>query len=87
MRIGTQALSRQRLVAAISAVCVLTLSAERALGANWPERVGTAVVRAGEVTRGRLPLIEYADGTDVEAPVIVIAGKQRGPVGWLISTA
>lgn len=69
--------------------CLLALSpktgapAERS--ATWPDRVGTAEVRAGEVTRGRLPLIEYADGSDVEAPVIVVAGKERGPVAWLIS--
>ena len=34
---------------------------------------------------GGLPLIEYADGSDLEAPVIVVAGKERGPVAWLIS--
>jgi uncharacterized protein len=56
-----------------------------AWGATWPERVGTAEVRPGEVTRGKLPLIEYADGSDVEAPVIVVAGKTHGPVAWLIS--
>ena len=56
-----------------------------AWGATWPERVGTAEVRPGEVTRGKLPLIEYADGSDVEAPVIVVAGKTRGSVAWLIS--
>ena len=85
MSSSPQALSRRTLALAISAVCVLAFSAARALGATWPERVGTAEVRAGEVTRGRLPLIEYADGSDVEAPVIVIAGKQPGPVAWLIS--
>ncbi len=58
--------------------CLLAFSANRALGAAWPERVGTAEVRPGEVTRGRLPLIEYADGSDVEAPVIVIAGRTAG---------
>ena len=56
-----------------------------AWGATWPDRVGTAEVRPGEVTRGKLPLIEYADGSDVEAPVIVVAGKTHGPVAWLIS--
>ena len=56
-----------------------------AWGATWPDRVGTAEVRPGEITRGRLPLIEYADGSDVEAPVIVVAGKTPGPVAWLIS--
>lgn len=56
-----------------------------ASAATWPDRVGTAEVRPGEVTRGRLPLIEYADGSDVEAPVIVVAGKSPGPVAWLIS--
>jgi predicted deacylase len=58
---------------------------EPASGAPWPDRVGTAEVRAGELTRGRLPLIEYADGSDVEAPVIVVAGKSPGPVAWLIA--
>ena len=64
---------------------ILSLWANGARGATWPDRVGTAEVRPGEVTRGRLPLIEYADGSDVEAPVIVVAGKERGPVAWLIS--
>jgi hypothetical protein len=45
--------------------CLLAFSVNQALGATWPERVGTAEVRPGEVTRGRLPLIEYADGSDV----------------------
>ncbi len=56
-----------------------------AAAASWPDRVGTAEVRPGEVTRGRLPLIEYADGSQVAAPVIVIAGRERGPVAWLIA--
>ncbi len=56
-----------------------------ASAATWPERVGTAEVRPGEVTRGRLPLLEYADGTEVAAPVIVVAGKTPGPVAWLIA--
>jgi predicted deacylase len=56
------------------------------MGATWPDRVGTAEVRPGGVTRGRLSLIEYADGSDVAAPVIVVAGKERrGPVIWLVS--
>ncbi len=58
---------------------------DSAWSATWPDRVGTAEVRPGEMTRGTLPLIEYADGSDVEAPVIVVAGKTRGPVAWLIS--
>ena len=58
---------------------------DAAWSATWPDRVGTAEVRPGEVTRGKLPLIEYADGSDVEAPVIVVTGKKRGPVAWLIS--
>jgi len=76
-----------RKLAISASVCWLLAfsAADYARGATWPERVGTAEVRPGEVTRGRLPLIEYADGSDVEAPVIVIAGKRRGPVAWLIS--
>jgi predicted deacylase len=65
--------------------CLFAFPADQAQGATWPDRVGTAEVRPGEVTRGRLPLIEYADGSDVEAPVIVIAGKQPGPVAWLLA--
>jgi len=72
-------------LAIATSCCLLALSANQARGATWPDRVGTADVRPGEVTRGRLPLIEYADGSDVEAPVIVVAGKKRGPVAWLIS--
>lgn len=58
---------------------------DAAWSATWPDRVGTAEVRPGEMTRGKLALIEYADGSDVEAPVIVVAGKTHGPVAWLIS--
>ncbi|MBM3855411.1 MAG: hypothetical protein FJ399_20030, partial [Verrucomicrobia bacterium] len=61
------------------------LSVEPAGAATWPERVGTAEVRPGEATRGRLPLLEYADGTEVAAPVIVVAGRTPGPVAWLIA--
>jgi len=61
-------------------LCVPIVSA-----ATWPEQVGTAVVRAGEVTRGRLFLLERADGSRVEAPVIVAAGRKTGPVAWLIA--
>ncbi len=71
------------LVAVVAVACVSL--AGPALGATWPERVGTAEVRPGEVTRGRLPLMEYADGSEVAAPVIVVAGKTPGPVAWLIS--
>jgi predicted deacylase len=74
-----------RRFAVLASGCLLTAACGFAWGATWPERVGTAEVRPGEVTRGRLPLIEYADGSDVEAPVIVIAGKERGPIAWLIS--
>ena len=72
-------------LAIASSFLLLVFSADRAQGATWPDRVGTAEVRPGEVTRGRLPLIEYADGSDVEAPVIVVAGKEPGPVAWLLS--
>lgn len=78
------AVSLPRLVSAVSC-CLLAFSVNQALGATWPKRVGTAEVRPGEVTRGRLTLIEYADGSDVEAPVIVIAGNRHGPVVWLMS--
>ena len=77
-------ISHAKLVSAVSC-CLFAFSVTQALGATWPERVGTAEVRPGEVTRGKLPLIEYADGSDVEAPVIVIAGKKHGPVVWLMS--
>ena len=77
----------------LSAICprvpalalIAALAAPSAWGATWPERVGTAEVHRGEVTRGRLPLLEYADGSDVEAPVIVVAGKEPGPVAWLLA--
>jgi uncharacterized protein len=64
---------------------LLVFAAQPAIAAKWPERIGSAEVRAGEVTRGKLPLLEYADGTSVDAPVIVVAGRQRGPVVWLLS--
>lgn len=64
---------------------LLTLGATSSEAAPWPTRVGTAEVRPGEITRGKLALIEYADGSDVEAPVIVAAGKNPGPVAWLLS--
>ena len=72
---------------AIACLVVMTFGANPAAAATWPERVGTADVHAGTVTRGKLPLIEYADGTSVDAPVIVVAGKQPGPVVWLLSCA
>ena len=64
---------------------LLVFAAQPAIAAKWPERIGSAEVRSGAVTRGKLPLIEYADGTSVDAPVIVVAGKQPGPVVWLLS--
>ena len=64
---------------------LLAFAAQPAIAAKWPERIGSAEVRAGEVTRGKLPLIEYADGSSVDAPVIVVAGVQPGPVVWLLS--
>ena len=72
-------------LAIVTLACLAALASTPAWCATWPDRVGTAEVRPGEVTRGRLPLLEYADGSDVEAPVIVIAGKEPGPVAWLIS--
>jgi len=79
-------LGYRKLAMTASACCLIAVSPNPARGATWPDRVGTAEVRPGEVTRGRLPLIEYADGSDVEAPVIVVAGKERrGPVTWLLS--
>jgi len=70
----------------VSAAIVMTLaSVAAASGATWPDHVGTAAVQPGKVTRGRLPLLESADGSRVEAPVIVAAGAERGPVAWLIA--
>ena len=83
-RRNTPTLSLASLTIAV-ACCLLASLAERAWSASWPDRVGTAEVRPGEVTRGKLSLIEYADGSDVEAPVIVIAGKKKGPVAWLLA--
>jgi len=71
---------------AASTSCFLAFAPGAVRGATWPERVGTAEVRPGEATRGRLPLLEYADGSAVEAPVMVFAGKERrGPVAWLLA--
>jgi len=64
---------------------IWTSVASGAFGAEWPARVGSAEVKQGQISRGRLPLIEYADGSDVEAPVIVVAGREKGPVAWLIA--
>lgn len=69
----------------IAAVALSALGFASAYPAVWPERVGTADVRPGAMTRGKIPLLEYADGSPVEAPVTVIAGKERGPVAWLIA--
>ncbi len=76
-----------RLPLAAGVSCLLALlPVATARGATWPDRVGTAEVRPGEVTRGKLPLVEYADGTKVEAPVVVAAGRERrGPVAWLLA--
>lgn len=63
----------------------MLLAAGPARAASWPDRIGTADVRRGEVTRGRLPLLQYADGSEVAAPVIVIAGKEAGPIAWLMA--
>ncbi|HXV37726.1 MAG TPA: succinylglutamate desuccinylase/aspartoacylase family protein [Myxococcota bacterium] len=68
-----------------AAALMLVTSIPTASAAVWPDRVGTAAVRAGEVTRGRLPLLELADGSPVEAPVIVAAGRERGPIAWLLA--
>ena len=81
----TKSRQASRSKAAFAAQCLLLLLAPQAHAATWPDSVGTAEVRPGEMTRGRLPLIEYADGTDVEAPVIIVAGKHPGPVVWLLS--
>jgi predicted deacylase len=62
-----------------------SLSASAAGAAEWPSSVGTAPVRAGEKTRGAIPLLEYADGSPVEAQVAVVAGRERGPVVWLLA--
>lgn len=64
---------------------VLAAAPGGAQAASWPEKVGTAEVRAGALTRGSIPLIEYADSSPVAAPVIVVAGRERGPVAWLIA--
>jgi predicted deacylase len=86
VRSAPHGLALRTLVKAATTCCFTSFAAVSATAATWPDRVGTAEVRPGEVTRGRLRLIEYADGSDVEAPVIVVAGKERrGPVAWLIS--
>lgn len=70
----------------VAAFCIAPLLLAGAVSAaSWPERVGTADVRRGEMTRGRLPLLQYADGSEVAAPVIVIAGKEAGPIVWIIA--
>jgi predicted deacylase len=68
-----------------AAAPLVTALTSPAAAAQWPERVGTAAVRAGEITRGVIPLLEYADGSPVEAQVAVVAGRERGPVAWLLA--
>jgi uncharacterized protein len=85
MRTTTYSVPGTPLLAA-SLACLLVLPVAAARSATWPDRVGTAEVRPGEVTRGRLPLVEYADGTKVEAPVVVAAGRERrGPVAFFLA--
>src|SRR5262245_48469231 len=86
MRKTTSSVSRTLLPLIAFTSCLLVNPASSLRGATWPDRVGTAEVRPGEVTRGRLPLVEYADGTPVEAPVVVAAGRERrGPVAFLLA--
>ncbi len=73
------------MIRAAAAAMILAGAAGPVQAASWPERVGSAEVRPGAVTRGTIPLLEYADSSTVAAPVIVVAGREPGPVAWFIA--
>jgi predicted deacylase len=45
--------------------------------------VGTARAVAGRKVRGALKVLEEADGSPVELPVAIVAGRRPGPVVWV----
>ncbi|TFG13318.1 hypothetical protein EU537_06560 [Candidatus Thorarchaeota archaeon] len=48
--------------------------------------IGTATAKKGELAKGVIPGIELNTGTKIDIPVLVLNGKQDGPVLLLVST-
>ena len=51
--------------------------------AGGPIVVGTARSVAGQKVRGALRVLEAADGSPVDLPVAIVAGRRPGPVVWV----
>jgi predicted deacylase len=46
-------------------------------------QIGTAVAKAGAVTRGELRVGSMADGSPIFLPIFVASGRSDGPTVWL----
>ena len=49
--------------------------------------IGTARGAAGQAVRGSLKVAEAADGTPISLPIVIVTGRQEGPVVWLEASA
>jgi predicted deacylase len=51
------------------------------------KKVGSVGVQAGRWTRGKLKVAVYPDGRNAFIPLLTAAGKEKGPVGLLVTGA
>jgi hypothetical protein len=68
------------LAAALAATPPAAAAAERP--AAGPVEVGTARGAPGQKARGRLKVLETSDGAPIAVPVVVVSGRDPGPVVW-----
>lgn len=71
-------------VSALAALCATQLTAA---DSKPPIEIGTAKGVAGQAVRGSLDVAEAADGSSVALPVVVVTGRETGPVVWVEASA
>ncbi len=71
-------------VSALVALCATHLLAA---DSRPPVEIGTAKGVAGQAVRGSLVVAEAADGSPVALPVVVVTGRETGPVVWVEASA
>src|SRR5690349_9014297 len=71
----------------VSALLFLYAVSVPAADRKEPVTVGTAKGVVGQAVRGTLTVAEAADGSAVALPVVVVTGREPGPVVWVEASA
>lgn len=78
---------RHRLMLPLLLAAVFAVRLSAAGPEGKPVEIGTARGAPGQTVRGSLKVAEAADGSPVVLPIVIVTGREAGPVVWVEASA